>query len=268
MITASIVTYHTDSDELDRCLSALSGSEAERIWVIDNAASDATASQCARHPRISYRQAPNPGYGAAHNIAIREALRSGTDFHLVLNTDVSFSPDTLSVLAAYMQRNPDVGCVQPRIVNPDGSLQYTVRMLPTPLDLILRRFLPASWMKHRRELYELHHIDHSQPFNVPYHQGSFMMLRAEALRSVGLFDERFFMYPEDIDLTRRIHRLYRTMYIPDATVIHDHRAASYHGTRMLRIHVANMIRYFNKWGWFFDPERRRFNSPLKKATAH
>ncbi len=91
-----------------------------------------------------------------------------------------------------------------------------------------------------------------------------MFLRCSAINKVGLFDERFFMYPEDIDLTRRIHRHFRTVSFPDVTVIHDHRAQSYHDPRLLRIHIVNMIRYFNKWGWLFDSERRRFNSPLIK----
>ena len=90
-----------------------------------------------------------------------------------------------------------------------------------------------------------------------------MMLRMKALCDIGGFDERFFMYPEDIDLTRRIHQQYRTMYVPFVTVVHHHRAASYKSPRMLRIHIVNMIRYFNKWGWLFDAERRRINRTLR-----
>lgn len=89
-----------------------------------------------------------------------------------------------------------------------------------------------------------------------------MLMRCAALRRVGLFDTRFFMYPEDIDLTRRLHRHYRTLYWPDIEAVHKHRASSYASFRMLWIHAHNMIRYFNKWGWFFDRERRRMNRRL------
>ena len=83
-----------------------------------------------------------------------------------------------------------------------------------------------------------------------------------------MFDERFFMYPEDIDITRRMHSKYRTMYWPNVSVVHAHRAASYKSTRMLKIHIVNMVKYFNKWGWFFDSERRKVNREILKETNY
>ena len=79
-----------------------------------------------------------------------------------------------------------------------------------------------------------------------------MFIRSEALKAEGLFDERFFMYPEDIDLTRRIHRHWKTLYYPACEIVHDHRAESYKSLRMTKIHIINMMRYFNKWGWWVD----------------
>lgn len=262
MVAASIVTYHTDDEELRRCLSSLSPKLFDRITVIDNSSSENTRRLCAQWQGVTYCPSENIGYGAAHNIAIRQSLADGLRYHLVLNTDIRFNDRDFPILIHYMDSHPDTGALQPMILSPDGTQQYTVRLLPTPFDLILRRFLPGNMMQKRRNRYELRHIDHTRPFNAPYHQGSFMLLRCEALRDVGLFDERFFMYPEDIDLTRRIHERWRTMYVPDMKVIHDHKAESYHSFRMLRIHIINMIRYFNKWGWFFDRSRKRFNSEL------
>lgn len=266
-LTASIVAYHTEAEELGRALDTLERSKCvERIYVVDNSAQPYIRNLCdERSERVVYIPSQNHGFGAGHNIAMRRAMDAGADYHLVMNSDVDFDSSRLESLLKYMEANKDIGAVQPRIVGPDGGLQYTVRMLPTPVDLILRRFLP-KWMacKRRRE-YELRHIDHSRPFNVPYHQGSFMFLRAEALKECGLFDERFFMYPEDIDLTRRIHERYRTMYQPAVTVVHHHRRASYRSARMLMIHCVNMVRYFNKWGWVFDSRRREINRCLKKS---
>jgi GT2 family glycosyltransferase len=95
-----------------------------------------------------------------------------------------------------------------------------------------------------------------------------MFLRTEALTKIGLFDERFFMYPEDIDLTRRIHKEYRTVMYPYAEVIHAHAVESYHSKKMLWIHISNMIKYFNKWGWFFDNERKKINQEILKELDY
>ena len=261
-LTVSIVTYHTDIDELDRCLQSLCSPVVERIYIVDNSRQAYISDYCRAKEGVEYIGSDNVGYGAGHNKAINKAMAADADYHLVLNSDVRFDPTVLEQLVDYMDCNGDVGQVQPKITYPDGRLQYTIRMLPTPRDLIFRRFLPAKLVVKNDYRYLLKFADHDREMNVPYHQGSFMLFRTVALRHIGLFDERFFMYPEDIDITRRMHRCYRTMYYPRVSIIHDHRAASYKSGRMLRIHIVNMIRYFNKWGWVYDCERRRFNRRL------
>lgn len=262
-LAASIVTYRTDTAELASALNCLQRAGVSCIYVVDNSSLEAIKEVCTSRDGVTYIPSENRGFGAGHNIALRKSLTLGTTYHLVMNSDVAFDPTAISTLIAYMDAHPEAGAAQPRIVGADGRLQYTVRMLPTPFDLILRRFIPKWAFPGRRARYELHHLDHSLPFNVPYHQGSFMFLRMDALRKAGLFDERFFMYPEDIDLTRRIHANACTMYLPSATVVHYHRRESYRSFRMLRIHCVNMIRYFNKWGWWSDPVRRRVNRLLR-----
>ena len=261
MITASIVTYHTDIDELDRCLSALDSPLLERIYIIDNGKEERLKAWAA-DKNVIYIAADNTGYGAAHNIAIRKGFEAGSKYHLVLNSDIYFDSDIIGKLYEFMERNHDVGMVQPRILCPDGSQQYTCRRLPTPLDVFGRRFLPKCLFRKRNDFYLLKHLDVNKIHNIPYHQGSFMFIRSEALKAEGLFDERFFMYPEDIDLTRRIHRHWKTLYYPACKIVHDHRAESYKSLRMTKIHIINMMRYFNKWGWWVDGERRRFNKSI------
>jgi GT2 family glycosyltransferase len=95
---------------------------------------------------------------------------------------------------------------------------------------------------------------------VPYLSGCFMFLRTDALDQVGLFDERFFMYPEDIDLTRRLAAKFVTAYYPHVHIIHRHGAASHKSLRMFIVHALNIVKYFNKWGWLLDGERRRINA--------
>ena len=106
--------------------------------------------------------------------------------------------------------------------------------------------------------------DHDYDLNVPYLLGSFLLFRMEALKDTGLFDERFFMYPEDIDITRRIHEKWQTLYWPHVSIVHEHQAASRKNFKMLVIHLVNMIKYFNKWGWVFDKGRKEFNNDLKR----
>ena len=202
----------------------------------------------------------NIGYGRAHNIEIRKSVADKIPYHLVMNSDIRVKAEDIDAMCAYMDAHPEVGQLMPKVVSPDGSQQYLAKRLPAPLDVFGRRFLPAAWMEKRNKRYELRDLDLTQPVNAPYLSGCFMLLRTAAVVEAGLFDERYFMYPEDIDLTRTIHRKYTTLYNPAWTIVHAHARASYKNKHMLWIHIQNMCRYFNKWGWFVDPERHLFNT--------
>ena len=265
-IDASIVTYHTADDELRTCLDALLASPCIRIvHIIDNSSDSATEKLAAQYaPRVTYTPHPNTGYGDAHNVALRRTLGTGTPYHLVINSDVYFTAGTLERCLAYMDAHPEAGQLIPHTIFPDGHEQHVCHPLPTPLDMLMRGFLPQRWLASRRRRYDLIDRDPAQVINPPYHHGCFMLLRTEALRTAGLFDPRYFMYPEDIDLTRRLHRHCRTVYYPEATIVHAHRAESKTSWRMRKIHIINMLKYFYKWGFWFDAERRKFNSQLKR----
>lgn len=270
-VSASIVVYNTDSAELCQCLESLVANEINDIWIIDNSPSSkdynkiVADSPSLKSLNLHYLHLPhNPGYGAGHNCAIREILEAGFDAHLVVNSDIFFSKGVIGLLIEVFAKDSRVGQISPRIVSPDGQPQYAQRLLPTPLDVFGRRFLPSFMMRGRNRRYLLVARSETEIANIPYHQGSFMLFRAEALKEIGGFDERFFMYPEDIDITRRVHRNWLTIYYPHANVTHAHRASSYKSLKMLWVHCRNMIKYFNKWGWWIDPERRKIN----RATLH
>lgn len=264
MVSVSIVTYKTDLTELQKCLESLRSDRIGRIYIVDNSQEDYLKEFCKEYHIVQYIPSENVGYGAAHNIAIKASIAAGSQFHLVLNSDVYFEPNVIERLIEYMEEptNKDIALVQPNIIYPDGRLQYTCRLLPTPANLIFRRFLPKQLVVRMNERYMLKFNDHKHEMNVPYHQGSFMFFRTSCFEKVGLFDERFFMYPEDIDITRRMHKYFRTMFNPAVTVVHAHRAASYKNKKMTIIHMVNMIKYFNKWGWLFDKERSSWNKQL------
>jgi hypothetical protein len=260
MISVSIVTYHTSTDELDRCLASLDSPLVSHIDIIDNGSEERLRQYFADKPKVTYRQAPNPGFGAAHNLSL---MHTAEPYHLVLNSDVHFAPAVLETLVTVMERNKQVAQIQPRVLNSDGTLQYGSRRLPTPLILIGRRFLPASVMRKINHRYLLQDLDLNQPLNVPYQCGCFMLIRTACIRQIGGFDERYFMYPEDIDLSRRLRSCWPVIYYPAVSITHAHGKASYTDTRMLRIHAQNMLRYFRKWGFVFDGERRRLNREIK-----
>ena len=262
MLTVSIVTYNTDVDELRECFRSLESPVVDSIVVIDNSSLPAIRNLCDATPKVTYIPNPNTGYGRAHNIALRQSLSQNQRYHLVLNSDVSFDPDILEKIIRFMDNNQDVGTLQPAIFYPDGRPQYTCRLLPTPFDLLTRRFLPESWVKRINHRYLVQEAGRNQTMNLPQHQGSFMFMRVDALREVGIFDERFFLYGEDVDLSRRIHEKYQTLYWPEVSVVHKHREESYYKLRPLTIHMVNLFRYFTKWGWFFDPQRRRWNRQI------
>lgn len=265
-VSASIVTYHTPLDELKRAIEFARRSIIWRLYIIDNSRSEQIRELCEKaRDIVKYIPSENLGYGAGHNKAMKDTWAFRTTYHIVMNSDIECPPEAVEKLADYLDEHLRVVSIQPRIVNEDGSLQYTVRRLPTPLDVFGRRFLPKWMMKKRNDRYLLRYIDHDRAFDVPYHQGSFMFFRADTWDYIDGFDTRFFMYPEDIDFTRRLHNLGRTIYWPGVTVVHRHRAASYHSLRMLWIHCVNMVRYFNKWGWWNDPDRDRLNGYLDRG---
>lgn len=263
IITASIVAYKTDHDELLKCIDSMRKNGISPIYISDNSPSDELQDFCSQLDGVEYIfNNANIGYGPGHNVAIKRAQEINAKYHLVINSDVYFDEGVIDKITAYMEKNKDVAQVQPNVIYPNGEEQYTCRLLPTPTNLIFRRFLPSSMVKKMNYRYMLKFWDHKTEANIPYHQGSFMFFRIKCFEKVGLFDERFFMYPEDIDITRRMHRHYRTMFYPEVTIVHAHRAASYKSKKMLKIHTLNMIKYFMKWGWIFDKERTEWNRKL------
>ncbi len=263
MLNASIVLYNPDWQEVELIVRTLLQSPiVHKIYLIDNSETEAKLTHITFDSNNVkyYFLNKNVGYGTAHNIALRESIAQGIKYHLVVNSDIQFNPDILTSLATYMDEHPTIGHIMPKVVYPNGETQYLCKLLPTPLDLFGRRFLPKRWTQKCNNQFELRASGYNKIMNIPYLSGCFMFLRTEALQQVGLFDEHFFMYPEDIDLTRRMHQQYQTLFYPHATIVHAHRAASYKSKRYLWIHITNLCRYFNKWGWFFDKERTRINN--------
>jgi Predicted glycosyltransferases len=263
MLNVSIVLYKHPLKEIALLVGMLRKSKlVSEVFLVDNSPTELL--ELRYLDAIYIFNGKNIGYGAAHNIAIRQTLQQNIPYHLIINPDIVFDSSILGKIVEFMNNNSIVGLLMPKVYYPDGEIQYLCKLLPTPFDLIFRRFLPQNWTMKRTEKFELRASGYNRTIDVPYLSGCFMFLRTEAIQQVGMFDERFFMYPEDIDLTRRIHRNYRTVFYPDVSVLHQHIRGSYADIRLLFIHIKNMIKYFNKWGWFFDNERRNVNKDTLK----
>ncbi len=263
-LSASIVLYNTKIEDLKRVIDSYFAYQGEKqLFLVDNSPSDELKNIVAMYPNKEIHYIfnnANMGYGKAHNIAIRKSIEQGQPYHIILNPDIIIEKGALEKLTDYMEQHPEVGNIMPKIIYPDGELQYLCKLLPSPIDLIFRRFIPVKkWKEAINKKYELHSFGYDKIMNVPNLSGCFMFLRTEVLKQVGLFDENIFMYLEDIDLNRRIYSKYKTIYYPEATVIHEHQKESYKSKKLLKAHIKSAIYYFNKYGWFFDKERNNIN---------
>lgn len=266
-ITASIVVYNTKIKALQRAIDSFLNSRLNiKLFIIDNSPNDRLFSIC-RDKRIEYVfNNMNVGFGAGHNIAIRRAFKQ-TKYHLIMNPDIFFEPFVLEKLFIHMKKNNDIGLIMPKICYLDGSTQYLCKLLPSPTDLILRRSnvsVLIKLFKSQLDRYEFRFTDYNQIMEVPHLSGCFMFVRGEIFTKVGFFDERFFMYLEDVDFSRRIHKHYKTVYFPELHVYHEYDKGSYKNITQLKYHLLSGIKYFNKWGWFFDKERGRINNNTLK----
>ena len=265
-LTISVVLFETDMEEVSKLIATIGGSKlSKKIYLIDNSHSDVLGKSIPKTSYVEYiHTGKNIGFGAGHNIAI-EKVRMISKFHLVLNADVIFNAEILEELIAFMNENPEVGLLAPKTLNPDGTLQYNAKLLPTPANLIFRRFSPLEKLTRKLDYkYELRFFEFDRIVEAPFFTGCFLLINSKVFEKVSGFDDRFFMYTEDIDLVRRIHKHYKTIFYPHVSIIHAHGKGSYKNRKLLRYHIRSAISYFNKWGWFFDSQRAFINKKTLK----
>ena len=254
-VTASIVIYENDSQELLRAISSFLNTDMNvKLYLIDNSPSDDFKSLVPSDSRVDYYfVGENLGFGKAHNIALEKA-KTNSKYHLLLNPDIYFEKGVLETLYNYMEENDKVGLVTPNIFLPDGTIPYTSRLLPSPTTLIKRRLFPNV----AKDVFTT--INYDKPVSSPWISGCFMFVRSSILESVGLFDTRYFMYCEDLDFSRRAHsKGWDIINYPAVKAIHVAHRESARSPKMLFIHLVSACKYFTKWGWFFDKERDKIN---------
>jgi len=251
-LSVSVIAYRTPV-LLKRCLEAL---EAERssvgidVTVIDNASGDGSADMVAdQFPWVRIiRNRQNVGFGAAHNQALRHATGR---YWLVLNSDAAPRPGALRVLVDFLQANPRVAVAGPGLRYPDGTVQPSRRRFPTVATLFvestqIQRFIPRNPVLQR---YYLADRSDDEPQDVDWLVGACLCVRAAAAAEVGLFDESFFMYSEELDWCRRFRAAgWRVAYVPSAEVVHLEGGSSRLDlVARDRMFQASKLRYAAKW---------------------
>src|SRR5688572_12926624 len=268
-LSASIVIYKNPVEIVKKTIhSFLRSTASSKLYIVDNSPND-RLKELVNDPRIIYRfNNRNVGFGAGHNTILREILHE-TKYHIILNPDVFFDEHTIQELYRFMEEHSEIGQVMPKVLYPDGRLQPLCKLLPSPQTLIKRRFLNfyRSSLEKENYQYELRFSGYDKIMDVPFLSGCFMFLRTEALKKVGLFDERFFLYTEDADLSRRIHKHYRTVYFPQTSIYHYYQRGSYRNIWLMWCNIRSAISYFNKWGWVNDSEREFFNERTIQQLA-
>ena len=268
-LTCSIVVFNNNENTLKTAIeSILSIRLPIKLFIVDNSPTRALEPLCSNYDLEYHFVGKNLGFGKAHNLIIDKVKHDIKGFHLIMNPDISFNENIIEDLFSFIDDNENIGLVMPKILNSDGSIQYNCKLLPTPIDMITRRFLKflPILVEKRNHKYEMRFTGYNEIMEVPFLSGCFMLVRNEVFQKVGGFDERFFLYAEDIDLSRRIHQQYQTVFYPYVEVYH-HREKSKVSSWILLYHLtANVTRYFNKWGWFKDEERDTINKKITTKT--
>ena len=248
------VAYHPSDLEvrqLQACLAELPPQVGYAVVVNDHHPGEAV-DQLQAEADCFLTNCDNPGYGRAVN---RLVLRLGQlpPYIGVLNTDLSWQAGTFQQLLAWLQQHPQVNLAVPQILDEAGTPQQLCKQHPTVLGLFSRRFLPGwlkpNWLKRYDRWYVMSDQNYREVLEAPYLSGCCMLIRSEAFRRVGGFDERYFLYLEDADLTRSLARDGRCVHLPVAGVVHGWGRGNYRNLGLMAVNLISAWQYFRKWGW-------------------
>lgn len=256
-VSVVIVSYNSRA-VLDPCLQSLKKQNVfddTEVIVVDNASSDGSPTMVReRHPWVKLIAGrKNVGFSRGVNIGIREARG---EYFLILNPDTVVRPDSIERLLEFMKRTPSAGIVGPKLVYNDGTLQYSCRRFYTWKVLVLRRTILGKILKNSAAVADhmMLDFDHESTREVDWILGACLLVRRRAVESVGLLDERFFLYFEDVDWCYRMRQKgWKVFYHPEAVVTHSYARESAQSVinRSVIAHLASLIRYYDKWNPVF-----------------
>lgn len=255
-----IVNYKTKNlvKECIKCIKFFNPQLNYEIIVVDNNSNDGIEEEineklkdvkCIVLPK-------NIGFAAGNNLGITFAKGRNV---MILNPDIAIKKGELEKMVLYIDQHPEIGILAPKLINPDGSLQYSCFRYPKFLTPIYRRTFLGKTKKGKEIInkYLMKDWDHKNIQEVEWFLGACLLIPKKVLDKVGLFDERYFLYVEDTDLCKRFQKAgYKTVYFPEATLIHFHQRESAGGNllksffhRPTREHIKSWFKYFKKWGF-------------------
>jgi len=271
--TASVVVYRPDLTQLaDVLASAAACPTFAAGLVVDNSQRPApdTAALVRRHRGWSWLANPagNAGFGHGHNLAFRQ-LALATPFHAVLNPDVAFSPEAVDILLAAMANDPALVLTAPSLWHPDGRRQHLCKRYPSVRALFGRRFAGPLYRPLGFDgddaFFTMRDQDYDRPMEPEFISGAFMLFRRDAFARLGGFDEAFFLYLEDCDITLRARTLGRVLYLPQARVVHHWARGNHRSPRLTWVAIRSACRLFRKHGWHWrDPRLGGRSAPAKE----
>lgn len=251
-----VIVTHNSRSVLEPCLESLKKNSLFgrcEVIIVDNASSDGTLDLVReRYPWVDLSEGErNAGFSVAVNIGIRRARGR---YILILNPDTIVRERSIEMLVRFIEETPDAGIVAPKLVYEDGNLQYSCRRFYNWKVLLLRRTILGRLFKGSKVISEhlMMDYDHAQARRVDWVIGACMLVRREAIESVGLLDERFFLYFEDVDWCYRMKQKgWSVYYDPDATVVHTYARESAQSVlnRSFVAHLSSLVRYYEKWSF-------------------
>ncbi len=239
-LSAAIVTYNDLEKVKDAYFSIKENTKRYplKLYIIDNGSTDGTLEFFSDFDVTVIKNGKNLGFGAAHNKALGLPLGK---YHFVINPDIKIESDVLSDMADFMDENPHICLAMPQILNFDGTIQYLPKQVPTAKNLFLGRLSD----KIRRE-YVWADKKLTEPCEIDFCSGCFMCVKSDVFKALGGFDERYFMYLEDADLTLRAKKIGKTVINPAVSVTHMWERESSKKIKYLLIHISSAIKFLAK----------------------
>jgi GT2 family glycosyltransferase len=253
-LTVSLVLYQNAPKIVSETLSSITNTLIEyKLCIIDNSPTPKLQALCINFPYIEYYHNPsNPGFGTAHNMAILKLNSEEAPYHLILNPDLYFEPSVIPALINYLEQHHEIGLIQPKICFPSGKTQNLCKRYPSLLVLFIRRFIPKQLhfpFRDYLDYFEMKDMGYNKIADPIHLSGCFMLFRKKYLDEIGYFDEIFFMYFEDVDITIRMSAKYRSVFYPYVQVFHYWARGSHTSWRLAIAHARSAFYFFCKHGW-------------------